>query len=160
MSILNKLVKTQQEYAHLIKQHFFQVEIFSYQWWILVTTMIVLWVLWLILLDRKHFRNILMIGLFSSVFAIVLDDIGLSRALWAYPYKVIFVTTRLSPVDLCIIPVAFMLIYQYARKWTWYMIFSILFALFASFVAEPLFVKMNMYHMEHWHFYYSAPIYV
>lgn len=160
VTLYNDILHFQEKLAGLRKAYFFQDELFSYQWWLIVVMMLTCWVVWGILLDRKRFRNILLIGCLSMGFALVLDDIGLTMARWNYPYKIVYFTTRLSLVDMVILPVAFMLIYQYCRKWATYIIFSVLFALFAAFIAEPIFVKLNMYTIIDWHYMYSAPIYV
>lgn len=160
MPLWKKILEHQDKMAELRKVHFLQDVLWSYQWWILVAATIVLWALWVILLDRTRLRNILIVGLLAMGFALVLDDIGLSMALWNYPYKIVFFSTRLSPVDMVILPVTFMLIYQYFRGWVTYILFCILFSAFASFIAEPLFVKLNMYDLLQWKFMYSAPIYV
>lgn len=141
MPLWNQILSHAEKLAELRKAHFFQDVLWSYQWWILVASIIVLWALWVILLDRRHLRNILIVGLLAMGFALVLDDMGLSMTLWDYPYKIEFFSTRLSPVDMVILPVAFMLIYQYCRRWVPYIICCILFSAFASFIAEPLFVK-------------------
>lgn len=160
MSLWKQILHHNEKLAELRKPHFIQDVLWSYQWWILVLTIIVLWTAWVILVDRKRLRNILLVGLFAMGFALVLDDIGLSMALWNYPYKIAFFSTRLSPVDMVVLPIAFMFIYQYCRKWGLYILFCILFSAFASFVAEPIFVKLDMYTIIHWKFIYSAPIYV
>lgn len=160
MQVWEQILNHYDKLAALRKVHYFQDVLWSYQWWILVLTIAVVWAVWLIFVDRKRLRNILLVGLFAIGFALVLDDMGLSMALWNYPYKIVFFTTRLSPVDMVILPVAFMFLYQYCRKWVRYLICCILFALFAAYIAEPLFVKLNMYNLIRWKFTYSAPIYV
>ncbi|HEX6923032.1 MAG TPA: CBO0543 family protein [Bacillales bacterium] len=159
MHLFQEMLKLQQKLADLRKEYFFEENLFTGQWWLLVGMNILLWIVWIILLDRTRLKSILLVGLFSMAFALVLDDMGLSMGAWNYPYKIAFFTTRLNPVDMVILPVAFMLIYQYCRRWIPYTIVTILFALFASFVAEPLFVKLDLYVLIHWKYVYSAPIY-
>ncbi|HEU5141465.1 MAG TPA: CBO0543 family protein [Bacillales bacterium] len=159
MPLWQQILNLQAKLADLRKEYFFEDILFGYHWWILVGQTLVLWAVWLILVDRGRLRNILLVGLFSLAFALVLDDMGLSTGAWNYPYKIVYFTTRLNPVDMVILPITFMLIYQYFQRWGSYLIATILFAAFASFIAEPLFVKLNLYTMIHWKYLYSAPIY-
>lgn len=160
MSLWTKILEHSEKLAHLRKSHFLHDTLWSYQWWILVATVIVLWGLWVIFLDRKRLRNILLVGLFALTFAIILDDVGMSRAFWAYPYNIVYFSTRLTPVDTVVLPVAYMFIYQYFRRWIPYIIVCILFSAFASFIAEWIFVQLNMYELIQWKFIYSFPIYI
>ncbi|UOR12552.1 CBO0543 family protein [Halobacillus amylolyticus] len=158
---MEKIIQIQKENAQLQKHHYFEEILFSYQWWILITITVTLWVLWAVLVDKKRLKSILIVGFITSQLAIILDDIGVSLALWTYPYKVIYFTSRLNTVDITIIPVTYMLLYQYFRSWKSYLIVLALFCLFAAFVAEPIFVKLSMYKLlSWWEFWHSSPGYM
>ncbi|HET7577721.1 MAG TPA: CBO0543 family protein [Bacillales bacterium] len=159
MQLFYKILKLQEQMVHLRKKYFFEHVLFSGQWWLLVIITLVLWTAWILLVDRTRLKNIMIVGLITLGFAIVLDDTGLSLHLWDYPYKLFFFATRLDPVDLVILPFALMMIYQYGRSWISYTVMVFLFALFAALVAEPIFVKLDMYTMIHWKHIYSVPIY-
>jgi hypothetical protein len=120
---LTELVELQ---TKLIKQHYFDHVLFSYQWWFLVCICVLLWGIWAILVDKKRIHIILLVGLITSIVAILLDDIGLSQSLWEYPYQIVYFTTRMDPIDMSVIPVFYMLLYQYMRTWKWYIITLIL----------------------------------
>ncbi|HEX7064700.1 MAG TPA: CBO0543 family protein [Bacillales bacterium] len=159
MPLWDQILDLQAKMTELRKAYFFQEVLYSYQWWILVVQTIIFWVVWGILVDQKRLKNILLVGLLSAGIAIMLDDTGLTLDLWNYPYRLFHFSTRLSAVDMVAIPVAFMLIYQYCRNWRTYLIITILFALYAAFILEPLYIKLNIYTIIHWKHIYSAPIY-
>ncbi|HEU5138435.1 MAG TPA: CBO0543 family protein [Bacillales bacterium] len=160
MPLWDQILDLQAKMVDLREAHFLHNVLFTYQWWILVTQTILVWVVWGVLVDRKRLRNILIVGLSSIVIAVILDDIGITLGLWNYPYTIFPFSTRFNSVDMGVIPVAFMLIYQYCRSWRTYVFIAILFAIYASFISEPFFVKLNMYTIIHWKHFYSAPIYV
>lgn len=160
LTIMNELIDLQVKNNELRKEHYFETVLFSYQWWILVIITVGLWIIWVKLVDKERLHSILLVGLITSVFAIVLDDIGLSLSLWAYPYQIVYFTSRMNPVDITIIPVFYMLLYQYFKTWKSYFIILILMALFAVFIAEPFFGLLNMYTKLNWEYWYSGPIYI
>ena len=160
LTILNELIETRFKYNHLRKQLFFEEVIFSYQWWILILITVGVWVLWAIVVDRSRFNTILLVGFITTILATVFDDIGISLGLWFYPYQITYFTSRLTPVDMSIVPVFYMLLYQYFSKWKPYLITLFLLCLFAVFVAEPFFVLLNMYIKLNWEYWYSGPIYI
>lgn len=160
MKQIDERIQIQKQFADLQKEHFFENTLFSYQWWILVATTVILWIVWLLVVDKKRLKGILIVGLITSMMAVVLDDIGLSVAAWFYPYQLVYFTTRLNAVDLAVLPVSYMLLYQYFRPWKSYLFATIGFCLFASFIAEPIFVQLDMYKMMRWEYWYSSPIYL
>lgn len=121
---------------------------------------VILWTVWTLLVDKKRIRTILLVGLITSLLAIMMDDIGISLSLWAYPYQIVYFMNRLKTVDVSIIPVFYMLLYQYFRTWKSFMIALVLLCLFAVFVAEPIFGKLGMYERIQWEYWYSGPIYL
>ena len=155
-----KVIDLQEQNAHMLKSYFFEHVFFTPQWWILLLISISLWVTWLFLVDKSRLQSLLMIGLLISIQAIVYDDVGISMAAWNYPYPLSYFTSRLDVVDIAILPVSYMLLYQYFPKWKTYLIATVAFCLFASFIAEPLFVHFNLYDIFHWKYWYSAPIYM
>lgn len=156
----DKITELQEQNAHMLKNYFFEHVLFTPQWWFLTIISIVLWSLWLFLSDKSRLKSLLLVGLLISIQSIIYDDVGISMAAWNYPYPLFFVTSRLDVVDISILPVAYMLVYQYFPKWKSYLITTMAFCLFASFIAEPIFVHFNLYDMFHWKYWYSAPIYM
>lgn len=153
------IIELDKEYSQIQKAYFFEYNIFSFQWWLLVGITILLWVVWLCLVNKRRLQPILIVGMFTSILAIIFDDIGLSEVAWNYPYRMMPFTSRMNPVDLCVIPVSYMLLYQFLVSWRSYIIGILGFSLFAAFIAEPIFVKLNMYVTLTWEYWYSAPIY-
>lgn len=155
-----EIVKLQEQYYRSEKSFFWEHVLFSGQWWLLLALLVFMWLLWLRLVDRERIKSILIVGLITGLLAVVLDDYGISRVLWAYPYKLTYISSRLNPVDLALIPVSYMLIYQYFRKWLSYLAICAVFASGGSFIVEPLFARIDIYWLIDWHYAYSAPIYM
>lgn len=143
----------------LQKEHFLENVLFSIQWWFLLLLTILLWVIWFRLVDKRRMGIILLVGLITALLATLMDDVGLTLTLWHYPNPLTPFISRLNSVDLAIVPVGYMLLYQYAKRWKPYVIALFLMTLFAILVAEPLFGKWGLYLKIKWEYWYSGPIY-
>ncbi|ASK60757.1 hypothetical protein CFK37_00305 [Virgibacillus phasianinus] len=158
--LMDDMIKSHKEYSDFKQNYFFDDVLFSFQWWFLVLLFIVLWIIWIILVDKKHFKSIILVGLTTSLLAFILDDIGLTLDFWAYSYQMTYFASQLYTVDLAIIPVFYMLLYQYARTWKIYSIILVLLTFFAVLVAEPVMIKLSIYNLLTWNIWYSAPFYI
>lgn len=157
---MHELIAIHEKYAQIHTQQFSENIFLSYQWWFLLGISIALWTVWIIFVDKKRLNSILLTGLFTSTTALILDDIGLSMALWIYPYYLFPFSSVQYPIDLAIIPVFYMLLYQYSPQWKAYLFNLTLLTLFAVFVAEPLFTHLGIYIPIHWKHLYSIPGYL
>src|SRR5690625_2964477 len=122
MNKISEIAEIQEIYGQLVRQNYFENILFSYQWWFLLLITAGLWGTWIFLVDRTRLNAILPVGLATGVFALTADEIGLSTSLWTYSYHLPPFISKLYSVDLAIVPVSFMLLYQYARKWKTYVI--------------------------------------
>ncbi|MED3981979.1 hypothetical protein [Priestia megaterium] len=53
MKQIDERMQIQKQFANLQKEYFFENILFSYQWWILVATTVILWIIWLLVVDKK-----------------------------------------------------------------------------------------------------------
>lgn len=134
--------------------------LFSFNWWFLLVLTIVPWVIWWQVVDKKRLLEISLIGIFVAIIATSFDMAGHSLLLWSYNYKLIQMTPSLSAIDLALLPVSFMVIYQLFPKWKSYIIAHIIFSAGGTFVVEPLFAWMGIYTLHGWKYIYSFPIYI
>jgi hypothetical protein len=157
---MDKLIHLQELFMKTNKEYFYDKILFSPQWWFLIFMTIVIWTIWVKTVDTNRLKAILLVGCFTGFSATILDEIGLSFVLWFYPYRIVYFTSRFTPVNMALLPVTYMMFYQYFRKWKSYFIALFVFGLFAAFIAEPLFVKAGIYKTIHWKHWYSTPIYI
>src|SRR5699024_11643357 len=86
--------------------------------------------------------------------------IGTSFAVSTYVFKVVQMLTTMSTVDMTLLPILNMFLYQLFPKWKSYMIASIVLALIGTFIVEPLFAWGAIYILHAWQYIYSFPIYI
>lgn len=160
MDIFKEIINLQKQLTNLEHQYWMDNVVFTFNWWVLLCIFIAPWLIWWKLVDKRRIREILLYGFIIMVLSSVLDDIGVSSLLWAYPYQLLQILDRLNAIDLTVLPIMYMLIYQYFYKWNSFLIAHVLLALFSAFVAEPILVQMNIYMPLLWKSVYSFPIYI
>jgi len=146
--------------TELEQQFWLDHVLFSIQWWILLATLIIPWVVWWKLVDKRNIKVILLYGLIMIPLINIMDHTGVQMMLWSYEYRLSPLIPILSPIDLSLLPGLYMLMYQYFRSWKSFWIAQIVGAGIFSFVGEPIFVALGIYRMLNWEHYYSYPIYI
>src|SRR5699024_11940600 len=101
--------------------------------WLLLVIAIVPWFIWWRYVDKERIIEISLIGLLSMVIVTCLDIIGTSFAFWTYGFKVVQMLTTMSTVDMTLLPILNMFIYQLFPKRTSYLI-VIIFFFFIRFI--------------------------
>lgn len=137
-----------------------QHELFTYQWWALLAVMIIPWVIWLRLVDRKRTAVILSYGLIILFAVIAMDVFGMVHKLWIYPINLIPIIPHVTPIDWSLLPVLYMLIYQYFPRWKEFIIAQTIAAVFLAFIGEPFCEWIGVYRMLNWQHIWSFPIYI
>lgn len=157
--MLDQIIALQEELSRLDRQYWKENVLWTPNWWFLVGVSIIPWVVWLFLADKKRLKQILIMGAIVLILATVADDIGAEHNVWVYPYKLLPAEPRLDPVDVSLIPVCYMLVYQYFRSWKAYLAVMVVSSAAAAFLVEHLFVYLQIYVLLEWRYIYSFPIY-
>lgn len=132
----------------------------SWRWWTLVILLIFPWFPWFKLAHKKQLSELTLFGLIVMILAITLDELGFELSLWNYPVDVIPLLPRLSSVDYAVVPVIYMLIYQYFPTWkSFFWTLAVVSAVF-SFVVEPIIAYLGFYVLIKWLHCYSFIIYI
>jgi hypothetical protein len=152
--------KLDTQLTELRLENFMNEDFLTPQWWFLLSLFILPWIAWWFLVDKGRIKQIWLFGALISILIIYLDDIGSELDLWNYPIKLINIIPRLNPIDVSVLPVMHMLLYQYFTKWKPFLWANFIMALFNSYIAEPFFVKINIYELTNWKYSYSLPIYI
>ena len=132
----------------------------TWRWWVLVILLIFPWFIWAKLVDKKKLHELALFGLMMMVFAITLDEVGFVLSLWSYPINVIPIFPRLTSADYTMIPIIFMLTYQYFTTWKSFLRALIAVSVILSFVIEPSIIKLGFYVPINWSFLYSFILYI
>jgi len=142
-------------------EHWLRYELFTFDWWFLLIISIIPFIIWWRLLDKNRMNEIILFGLFVGLISVIIEYIGEYIALWwGYKIKLFPGVTLFFPFDLTILPVSYMLVYQYFPKWRSFFIGMIGLSFGAAFIFEPLLDWMDIYVLNTWKYIYSFPIYL
>lgn len=141
-------------------QNWLHHDLYTYQFWLLMILLVVPWLIWWKLVDRKRLIEILLYGLIVATVDTILDEIGAQLNLWEYPFDIEPLFPRLISINLAALPVIYMFIYQYFSEWKSFLIATAVMATVLSFIAENILELLGMYELFKWENYYSFPIYI
>lgn len=147
-------------FVQLRYEHWIQHEAYTGVWWLLLCSWILPWIAWSYLVNRRQITELFCYGVMVMFITTFLDAIGSVQQLWTYPIKVIPFTPHLEPIDWGILPVTYMLIYQYFPQWKGFITAQIIVATIYAFVGEPFLVKNSEIYLPlNWKYSYSFLIY-
>lgn len=140
-------------------EHWLHHEVFSAQWWFLLALMVIPWLLLARFMERNRAFELLCFVFVLAYITTALDALGTELHIWSYTYKLFPTFNRLMPVDISLLPITYMFVYQLFPRWRTYAIALGVVSLGAAFAAEPLLVRLHIYNPHQWKHYYSLPIY-
>ncbi|PLR82514.1 hypothetical protein CVD25_14310 [Bacillus canaveralius] len=137
-----------QEYQDVIdamgKVYFADYSLFEPHWWFLLAATFIPWIVWWKIVDRGRLLEILLHGLLWSSIASLLDELGSTFGFWEYPKGLVPIKHTLISADIGVIPVAYMIIYQFFPN-NWPFFFANLGLAFVfSFIIEPIFMHYDL----------------
>ncbi|MDB5055125.1 MAG: hypothetical protein JWM44_3175 [Bacilli bacterium] len=132
----------------------------SPQWWLLLAFIIVPWLILVKVVDKKRKLEIVACGLFVAITTKILDLVGYNLNFWDYPIQIIPLVPEAFAFDLSMIPVAYMLLYQYFKTWKSYCIGLVCMSVVYAFIAEPFCNWIMVVIYIKWRYIYSAVYYI
>ncbi|MDF2572687.1 MAG: hypothetical protein K0R55_4291 [Sporomusa sp.] len=131
------------------------MNLFTARWWLIIVSIAIAYGLWWKYVDKRHLTQILLFGSFIAVFRLIMDDAGSSAALWGYSVKPLPFGQALFLNDLTIVPLGFMLVYQYCRSWKKFFLWTVIIEAAYSFLLLPMLVKFDILRLYNWQYYYT-----
>jgi hypothetical protein len=149
---LEKLIKEQQEGALQWLKYWQEFSAFdTWQFWFHVVMFLSPLIILYFALDWKRALQLGFYGFNVHVWFAYIDDFGATQALWTYPYKMIPFISHSVGLDSSLVPVSFMLVYQWTIKNKKnYYLYTLLLSLFLSFILKPIFVMHNLFKFNAW----------
>jgi hypothetical protein len=154
---LQELRENIRDIAH---QYWLQHTFLTWEWFLLIALSIIPWIFWWKIVDKNRVQELLLYGFFIMICALVTDSIGSNMVWFSYPHKIYEVVPPLLPVDLTIVPVFMMAVYQYFPTWKSFIMANTTFAFFATYIGEPIFMWLDYYQLYGWKTYYSLLFYM
>lgn len=133
---MEELERVHKELTELRHQFWLQHDLFSLQWWLLLAVFAISWYVWWRLVDKQRLMEILLYGVLMSYLIFILDQLGYELNLWVYSRKLFRVIPQAESLDLGILPILHMLVYQHFRRWRSYILVNIAMAAIMAFVYD------------------------
>ncbi|WP_085449859.1 CBO0543 family protein [Halalkalibacter krulwichiae] len=143
---------------HLELNGWLKNEFLTWEWWMLVGFLIVPWVIWVKLVKRNIILEILLFGTIIMMITTLLDVVGAQYSFWDYPIAFLPIIPWAFPFEM--VPVAYMLLYQYFRTWKFYILAQVIMALTYAFIGEPFCEWFNLVNYVEWRYRYSFMYYI
>lgn len=90
-----------------------------------------------LLLDKRRYTELLLFGSLMTVMSLVLSILGSNFDLWSYNIRLLPTTPSPFLYDLTIIPLYYMLVYQYSPDWKRFLLWNAVLAGLISFAFYP-----------------------
>ncbi len=133
--------------------------LFSLNWCVLLALFLINLLLWLRLADKRRLSELALHTALIIIWVIVLDELGEEMSLWYYTVDIIPLFPPITAIDITCLPLLYMLIYQYAKRWPSFLIVTAVMSVVFCFIFEPIFVRSGIYKMLAWKSWYGLPIY-
>lgn len=155
-----KIQAMQQAFSQARLEQWSNDVVWHWQWWCLVAIFLLPWVAWWWLVDKRRLTQICLLGMFVLATAVWMDEIGTELGLWFYPYKIMPFYPQLVPINYSVLPITYMLAYQYTPRWTQYLRMMLVISALYAWLAEPVLQALGIYQMLNWKLWYSFAIYM
>jgi hypothetical protein len=159
-SLWKEQVADRKHLSEINTKHWLENNLFTPVWWLMLIMFIMSWYIWWKLVYKNRLHEIIIYGLMVIIGATILDIFGTEFVLWGYPNMLIPTAPPLFFVDICILPIIYMLVYQYFTRWKSFLTAMIITAAIISFIGEPIAVWLEIYELNNWNHLYSFPIYI
>lgn len=132
----------------------------TWQWWMLVVFLVVPWIIWYLLVKRDTLMEAFLFGTITMIITKFLDVVGLQFSFWEYPIELIPVIPRGFPFDISMVPVAYMLLFQYFKTWKTFIVAQIIMAAMFAFIGEPFSEWAQLVYYIKWNYFFSFLYYI
>ena len=119
----------------------------TWQFWVVLAMFVIPLIILILFIDRKKIFHLGFYGYSVHVFFTYTDAIGTVRGIWIYPYKLLPLLPSSITLDASLVPVAYILLYQYTlNRGKNYYISMVLLCLAFAFFLKPLMVGIGLFH--------------
>lgn len=149
------LYEKSREMAQMSMQNWLSNETFSFGWFLLLTLLIVVYAVWLKLLDKNRAGELLLIGSLSAVFfhiniMIMVDIFGLAE----YMIRILPLHVPVFASSVTLAPIILMLVQQYTHGWKGYILWSGIGMALLNFVIFPIYTVAGILKFHNWNVFY------
>jgi hypothetical protein len=138
------LYEIRMEYWQEAYKRWITQEIFTFPWFFNIAFLIILYIVWVKIVDKKRLSELLLFGSLLAVASVLVDLIAVTIGLWEYSVSLVPVSPAPFPFDLTVVPIFYMIVLQYTSSWKEYLIGALIAGAVFSFIVIPIYVWLGI----------------
>jgi len=139
----------------MVYTRWFAEEVFSSSWFVIAGSMILIYTILILFIDKSRLREIFFYGSLLAVAFNFIEMVATNTGLLAYKTKLFPFISTPFPFTYTIHPIVHMLAYQYASDWRSFAVINTITTAFFAFIAQPIYVWAGVLWFGHWNYIYS-----
>lgn len=137
-------------------QHWVSNELFSFGWFFTIGVLVVIYTVWLKLVDKSRLSHLLLLGSLSAVGFIVADMVFMNfLGLAEYKIRPFPLDPPIFIVSVTKAPVLYMLVQQYTSSWKGYLLWASIGTAVLAFGIFPIYSLLGVYQLHNWNYFYQ-----
>lgn len=142
---------------NLVLEKWLTEDVFSLRWWSMVGLVAVSYLICFSLFDKKRISVLFLFGSLLTVGASVYETVGVNFVLWFCATPVFPIVPCLFVPYLTVLPVYYMLIFQYTTTWRQFSLWNFIAVSIYAFILLPVFMHYKISEMDNWQPIYHIP---
>lgn len=136
--VTEEMISTTKSQLHnYIMAKWLAEDVFSTRWWFMIAGIVLSYIVVFWILDKRRYTELLFFGSLVTVTSLVYTILGSNLDLWSYNIRILPTTPSPFLYDLTIIPLYYMLVYQYSPDWKRFLLWNAVLAGLISFAFYP-----------------------
>ena len=141
----------------LVLEKWLTEDVFSLRWWSMVGLVAISYLICFSLFDKKRISVLFLFGSLLTVGASVYETVGVNFVLWFCATPIFPIVPCLFVPYLTVLPVYYMLIFQYTTTWRQFSLWNFIAVSIYSFILLPVFIHFRISEMDNWQPIYHIP---
>ena len=143
---------------NLILEKWMSEDVFSMRWWAMIALITVSYLICFSLFDKRRLTELFLFGSLLTVGAVVYETVGVNFVLWVCWTPIFPIIPCLFVPYLTILPIYYMLIFQYTRTWQQFSLWNLVAVSVYALGLVPIFVHFNIVKLDNWKSIYHMPL--
>ena len=153
-------VDLQKKLTELHIEEWLADDVFHVRWWILIGSLIVMFIAWLLLIDKAKMKETCLFLVLAIIIVLGIDEYGEELVLWEYPTDLIPIFPPLTSLNLISVPLFYSIAFQRFPDRKRFTIAVVIITAMICFVLEPILVWGGLYELINWQYIYSFFVYL
>ena len=133
-------------------------ELFSPAWLGIIAVILLSYYICFRLLDKRRLTQLLLYGSLMTVSITIIDIFATQFGFWTFLIRVLPIVPSVLFFDYTIIPLYYMLVYQYSSTWRRFAAWNAVLAGIISFIFFPLLTALKLFKLDNWRYIYFFPL--